>query len=93
MYDCESYLFFFEVFRFFYWDAFEDVYSQPGTVYLFGKVWLESAKTYASCCVVIKNISRQVYLLPREKVSLLVIFVVVFIKLVLNLHFITESIN
>lgn len=56
-----------KVFRFFYWDAFEDVYSQPGTVYLFGKVWLESAKTYASCCVVIKNISRQVYLLPREK--------------------------
>lgn len=60
-----------QVFRFFYWDAYEDIYNQPGTVFLFGKVWSESAKTYASCCVIIKNIQRQVYLLPREKVSMM----------------------
>ncbi|CAH2220565.1 DNA polymerase alpha catalytic subunit isoform X1 [Pelobates cultripes] len=35
-------------------------------VYLFGKVWIESANTYVSCCVSVKNIERTIYLLPRE---------------------------
>lgn len=54
------------VFRFYWLDAFEDPYSQPGVVYLFGKVWIESAKSYVSCCVTVKNIERTMYLLPRE---------------------------
>ncbi|MGH0191313.1 UNVERIFIED_CONTAM: hypothetical protein FKN15_059659 [Acipenser sinensis] len=37
-----------------------------GIVYLFGKVWIESAKAHVSCCVVVKNIERTMYLLPRE---------------------------
>lgn len=41
----------------------------PGVVYLFGKVWIESAKSYVSCCVSVKNIERTMYLLPREYVS------------------------
>lgn len=40
-----------------------------GVVYLFGKVWIESAKSHVSCCVSIKNIERTMYLLPREYVS------------------------
>lgn len=40
-------------------------------VYLFGKVWIESAKSHVSCCVTIKNIERTMYFLPREYVSLL----------------------
>ncbi|XP_028289238.1 DNA polymerase alpha catalytic subunit isoform X2 [Parambassis ranga] len=55
-----------KVFRFYWLDAFEDLYSQPGVVYLFGKVWIESAKSHVSCCVSVKNIERTMYLLPRE---------------------------
>ncbi|KAG7487342.1 hypothetical protein MATL_G00022240 [Megalops atlanticus] len=55
------------VFRFYWLDAFEDQYSQPGVVYLFGKVWIESAKAHVSCCVSVRNIERTMYLLPRER--------------------------
>ncbi|TRY69884.1 hypothetical protein DNTS_015347, partial [Danionella cerebrum] len=54
------------VFRFYWFDAFEDQFNQPGVVYLFGKVWIESAETHVSCCVAVKNIERTVYFLPRE---------------------------
>ncbi|XP_077987275.1 DNA polymerase alpha catalytic subunit-like [Glandiceps talaboti] len=56
-----------QVLRFYWLDAYEDQYKQPGIVYLFGKVWIDSAKTHVSCCVAVKNIERRVYLLPREK--------------------------
>ncbi|XP_036377688.1 DNA polymerase alpha catalytic subunit [Megalops cyprinoides] len=55
------------MFRFYWLDAFEDQYNQPGVVYLFGKVWIESAKAHVSCCVAVKNIERTMYLLPRER--------------------------
>ncbi|XP_067848908.1 DNA polymerase alpha catalytic subunit isoform X2 [Heptranchias perlo] len=55
-----------QVFRFYWVDAYEDQYNQPGVVYLFGKVWIESAKTHVSCCVAVRNIERTMYLLPRE---------------------------
>ncbi|XP_078513931.1 DNA polymerase alpha catalytic subunit [Lissotriton helveticus] len=55
-----------QVFRFYWLDAYEDMYSQPGVVYLFGKVWIESAKAHVSCCVTVKNIERTIYVLPRE---------------------------
>lgn len=55
-----------QVFRFYWLDAFEDPYIQSGAVYLFGKVWIESAESHVSCCVSVKNIERTMYLLPRE---------------------------
>ncbi|KAM7369988.1 hypothetical protein PAMP_011275 [Pampus punctatissimus] len=55
-----------QVFRFYWLDAFEDPYNQPGVVYLFGKVWIESAKSHVSCCVSVRNIERTMYFLPRE---------------------------
>ncbi|XP_069493401.1 DNA polymerase alpha catalytic subunit isoform X2 [Ambystoma mexicanum] len=55
-----------QVFRFYWLDAYEDQYNQPGVVYLFGKVWIESAEAHVSCCLTVKNIERTVYLLPRE---------------------------
>uniref|UniRef100_A0A4W3H8K2 DNA polymerase alpha catalytic subunit n=1 Tax=Callorhinchus milii TaxID=7868 RepID=A0A4W3H8K2_CALMI len=55
-----------QVFRFYWVDAYEEQYHQPGVVYLFGKVWIESAKTHVSCAVAVKNIERTIYLLPRE---------------------------
>uniref|UniRef100_A0AAY5JXK8 DNA-directed DNA polymerase n=1 Tax=Esox lucius TaxID=8010 RepID=A0AAY5JXK8_ESOLU len=57
------------MFRFYWLDAFEDQYSQPGVVYLFGKVWIESAQDHVSCCVSVKNIERTMYFLPRERVN------------------------
>ncbi|XP_076661417.1 DNA polymerase alpha catalytic subunit [Halictus rubicundus] len=54
-----------EVFRFYWWDAYEDPYKQPGVVYIFGKVFVPSIKAYCSCCVTVKNIPRRIYLLPR----------------------------
>ncbi|KAM9332035.1 DNA polymerase alpha catalytic subunit isoform 2-T2 [Pholidichthys leucotaenia] len=60
-----------QVFRFYWLDAFEDSFNQLGVAFLFGKVWIESAKSHVSCCVMVKNIERTMYLLPREyKVNL-----------------------
>ncbi|XP_034238111.1 DNA polymerase alpha catalytic subunit [Thrips palmi] len=56
-----------QVLRLFWLDAYEDPFRQPGTVYLFGKVWIESAKSHVSCCVCVKNIERRIYILPREE--------------------------
>ncbi|XP_015683174.1 DNA polymerase alpha catalytic subunit [Protobothrops mucrosquamatus] len=55
-----------QIFKFYWLDAYEDQYNQPGVVFLFGKVWIESAQSYVSCCVTVKNIERTIYLLPRE---------------------------
>ncbi|KAJ9591406.1 hypothetical protein L9F63_002012 [Diploptera punctata] len=56
-----------KILRFYWYDAHEEFFKQPGVVFLFGKVYIESAKTYVSCCLVVKNIDRRIYLLPREK--------------------------
>lgn len=56
------------IFRFYWWDAYEDPFRMPGVVNLFGKFYLESSKKYVSCCVVVKNIPRRIYILPREQV-------------------------
>ncbi|XP_012304282.1 DNA polymerase alpha catalytic subunit isoform X1 [Aotus nancymaae] len=55
-----------QVFHFYWLDAYEDQYNQPGVVFMFGKVWIESAETHVSCCVMVKNIERTLYILPRE---------------------------
>ncbi|KAI5092012.1 DNA polymerase alpha catalytic subunit [Silurus meridionalis] len=55
------------VLRFYWLDAFEDQFNQPGVVYLFGKVWIESAKAHVSCCVAVKNIERTMHFFPRER--------------------------
>ncbi|XP_014473388.1 PREDICTED: DNA polymerase alpha catalytic subunit [Dinoponera quadriceps] len=55
-----------EVFRFYYLDAYENPYKNPGTVYLFGKTYVPSHDTYCSCCVMVHYIPRRIYLLPRK---------------------------
>ncbi|CAB3220978.1 unnamed protein product [Arctia plantaginis] len=54
----------------FYWlDAWEDRFVKPGVVYLFGKVYVNPSKKKEgaiSCCLVVKNVNRQIFLLPRE---------------------------
>lgn len=56
-----------KVFRMFYLDTFEDIYKQPGTVYLFGKVFVKEINSHTSCCVIVQNIERKIYLLPRSE--------------------------
>ncbi|RUS87909.1 hypothetical protein EGW08_004325 [Elysia chlorotica] len=56
-----------QVLRFYWLDAFEDAYKHPGVVYLFGKVYVESAKCHVSCCVTVKDIERRIFILPRVK--------------------------
>ncbi|VDM95153.1 unnamed protein product [Thelazia callipaeda] len=53
------------VLRFYWLDAFEDPIKMPGTVYLFGR--LLNNGVCESCCIVVKNIWRQIFVLPREK--------------------------
>lgn len=48
-----------------YWlDVYED-YKQPGTVYLFGKVYVQKAEKYLSCCVICRNVEHKIYVYPR----------------------------
>ncbi|ESN96944.1 hypothetical protein HELRODRAFT_193403 [Helobdella robusta] len=51
-----------------YWlDAFEDHFKHPGVVFLFGKVWVESSNCHKSCCIIVRNIERRIFILPRSK--------------------------
>ncbi|KAI9032680.1 hypothetical protein CLU79DRAFT_727437 [Phycomyces nitens] len=45
-----------------------DVYErrEKGDIYLFGKVLEKTTNSYISCCVNVKNIERNVFVLPRE---------------------------
>lgn len=63
-----------KVLKFFWLDAWEDRFAKPGVIYLFGKVYLNPSNKMAgcaSCCLVVRNVSRQLFLLPREYVSIL----------------------
>ncbi|KAL1526185.1 hypothetical protein AB1Y20_014913 [Prymnesium parvum] len=50
----------------FWIDAYEDVHSAPGSVFLFGKV-KNTEGGFSSCCVAIKGLERNVFALPRER--------------------------
>lgn len=66
----------------FYWlDAWEDRFVKPGVVYLFGKVYVNPSNKKAgcaSCCLVVKNVNRQMFLLPREYVSIILKLVLLY---------------
>ena len=51
-----------------YWlDAFEDSYNNAGCIYLFGKMQIpDKPDTYLSTCCIVKNIPRNLYVLPRK---------------------------
>ncbi|XP_035429801.2 DNA polymerase alpha catalytic subunit [Spodoptera frugiperda] len=58
-----------KVLKFYWLDAWEDRFVKPGVVYLFGKVYANPSNKKAgcvSCCLVVKNVNRQMFLLPRE---------------------------
>ncbi|KAJ8966094.1 hypothetical protein NQ317_008769 [Molorchus minor] len=57
-----------KVFRFYWWDAFEDPEKQKGVVFLFGKTYCDITKCYVSCCVAVRNIDRRLFFLPRPNV-------------------------
>ncbi|VVC98313.1 unnamed protein product [Leptidea sinapis] len=58
-----------KVLKFYWLDAWEDRFVKPGVVYLFGKVYVNPSNKSAgcvSCCLSVKNINRQMFLLPRD---------------------------
>lgn len=55
-----------DVLRMYWLDAFEDPFKHPGTIWMFGKVWIEKANAFVSCCLTVRNIKRQIFLLKRE---------------------------
>ena len=55
-----------DVLRMYWLDAFEDPYKHPGTVWMFGKVYVEQVKQFVSACVTVKNIPRRVFFVQRE---------------------------
>lgn len=55
--------------RFWYWEAWEDAQKLPGEVFLFGRT-----ADGKSICVRVQNINRVLYLLPRQYVSLYLLF-------------------
>lgn len=59
-----------KIHQFFWLDAYEDPYTDPGVVFLFGKIFEPVSKKYISCCVTVKNVPRRIYVLPRKNVSL-----------------------
>ena len=58
-----------QVLRFFWLDAYCDNAATNSVVYLFGRVWVQSASAHVSCCVRVANVPRRVFLLPRKKVG------------------------
>lgn len=61
-----------KVLKFYWLDAWEDRFVKPGVVYLFGKVYANPLKKQdgcVTCCLVVKNVDRKLFLLPREYVS------------------------
>lgn len=49
--------------RLYWYDCVEDQMKSPGTVYIFGRVFLKAVKRYVSCCTIVKNIKKTCYLL------------------------------
>lgn len=60
---------------FFWFDAYEDPIAQPGKLFLFGKTPLinedksVSSKTFVSICLILDNIPKQVFFVPKVGVS------------------------
>ncbi|CAH1102707.1 unnamed protein product [Psylliodes chrysocephalus] len=54
-----------KIFRFFWWDAYEDPIYQKGSVFLFGRTYCKKTKSFMSCCVAVRNIERKIFVLPR----------------------------
>ncbi|KAF7254938.1 hypothetical protein EG68_08718 [Paragonimus skrjabini miyazakii] len=54
--------------HFFWFDAYEDIRTQPGVIYLFGKIKdSQCPGKFRSCCLRIKDLERCIYLLPRPE--------------------------
>jgi len=54
---------------FYFLDAYEDEYNNPGTVFLFGKRAILGTKRTESCVVVVKGVNRRLYVLPKETID------------------------
>eukprot|EP01114_Cavostelium_apophysatum_P017174 TRINITY_DN5038_c0_g1_i2.p1 TRINITY_DN5038_c0_g1~~TRINITY_DN5038_c0_g1_i2.p1 ORF type:complete len:1439 (+),score=499.62 TRINITY_DN5038_c0_g1_i2:132-4448(+) len=55
--------------KLFWLDAIDDR-NHPGTVHIFGKTRIEAINAYVSCCVVVNNIDRLLYVAPKPNVDM-----------------------
>ncbi|CAM6100645.1 unnamed protein product [Calypogeia fissa] len=54
---------------FYLFDAYEEEFgSNPGTIYLFGKVPTAVKGNYVSCCVVVRNLQRCIFAVPSPSI-------------------------
>ncbi|KAJ3189315.1 DNA-directed DNA polymerase alpha catalytic subunit pol1 [Gaertneriomyces sp. JEL0708] len=44
-----------------------DAWENHGVVYVFGKVQTKTDGKYVSCCIIVNNVQRNIYVLPRER--------------------------
>jgi len=49
-----------------YWYDLHEEPGKAGTVYVFGKVLMNDSKPAQSCCLKVKNLDRNLYILPRK---------------------------
>lgn len=54
-----------KILKFFWLDAQQGEARTSDTVFLFGKVYSAEAEDYVSCCVSVKNVERNLFVLPR----------------------------
>eukprot|EP00043_Microstomoeca_roanoka_P012767 m.124092 g.124092 ORF g.124092 m.124092 type:complete len:1520 (+) comp15585_c0_seq2:94-4653(+) len=56
-----------QVLHFYWFDAYELPFdAKSDSIYLFGKVFVESVSDYVSCCIVVHGLERNLFVLPRE---------------------------
>lgn len=77
--------------RFFWFDAYEDPVAQPGKLFLFGKTPLlnedkSSSKTFVSVCLIIDNIPKQVFFIPKTGVRFSFLFNLISFSIYRVLH-------
>uniref|UniRef100_A0A915IW77 DNA polymerase alpha catalytic subunit N-terminal domain-containing protein n=1 Tax=Romanomermis culicivorax TaxID=13658 RepID=A0A915IW77_ROMCU len=53
--------------KFYLLDVYEDFSRNPGTIYLFGRKYDFEQKSYMSCALIVKDIERRLFILPRQK--------------------------
>lgn len=49
--------------RMYWYDCVEDQNKHPGTVYFFGRTFIEAVNRFVSCCAIVKNVHKTCYLL------------------------------
>eukprot|EP00941_MAST-03F_sp_MAST-3F-sp1_P002310 g2310.t1 len=53
-----------------WWTDALELPANPGTLYLFGKVWVKEQRRHVSCCVTVPNLEHVITVLPKPEFSI-----------------------